>query len=221
MISLEEALLLIESENNDNNINENTIQQKTCMITKMPIKNEMQLKCGHCFEYYAIYNELMTQIKHVKNKRNCKLHKCPYCRATHNDFIPYYDIHEMKDERAKFPKGIMNIFFQNSYLNCEYVYKSGKNKNTKCNNYAHKFDDRCLCFRHHSQIMSKTNSSPSSKANTKSCVEHDPSKMCNQKCANGKFCYNKKAENTMNYCKMHYNKYIKQLNQNTIVNESK
>jgi hypothetical protein len=137
-MKLEDALLWVENEcqnqnNNDNDINEN---QELCPITKQPIVNKITLFCGHSFEYMALFKE-------TQNYR--KFHKCPYCRRVFNNYIPYYDLEELRESGEN---DYIGRYFKNEYLTCSHVFKSGKNKGKCCGKVAHKFGDHILCTTH-------------------------------------------------------------------------
>lgn len=133
-MKLEDALKWMEDNETQYN-NEECI----CPISKQPIVNNITLKCGHSFEYQNLFNEM------IKNGKNTKCHKCPYCRHVSLGFIPYYEIKTMENY-YKVKNRLNN--FNNNYLQCEHVFKSGKNKGTTCNKCAHKFSHGNYCFLH-------------------------------------------------------------------------
>ncbi len=81
-----------ETEQNDN----------LCLITLMPLtENAVTLKCGHKFNYEALYDEIYSQ-KHILHKynildqkyrkflqKNLYFLKCPYCRELQTELLPY------------------------------------------------------------------------------------------------------------------------------------
>ena len=77
--------------NNDNIVDDNNL----CLITKEILHpNHIALSCGHKFNYFPLYKEVVNQ----KNKSNngyeitkLDVHqiKCPYCRTITNKLLPY------------------------------------------------------------------------------------------------------------------------------------
>jgi hypothetical protein len=131
-----------EQKNEETNKMENL-----CLITKQPIKNKITLKCDHSFEYVALLKY------YIKSYSNFKKHICPYCRTIINGFIPYYENTKYKINEKK----IMEYFKYNTYLKCEYCFKYGKNKNTKCNNNANKYINGNYCIKHKNMMDKKMN----------------------------------------------------------------
>ena len=175
-MKLEDALKWFdEIEDNDDNI-------EVCPITKEPIINKITLSCGHSFEYYSLFNEL------IKNNCSTKYHKCPYCRTKTEGFIPYYDIPSMKNYYTV--KGRLSNF-NNNYLKCQHIFCSGKKKGQQCQKCAHQFEQGQYCFSHkckNSKIKSHDNKSKNkvqcSKILKNGC-------QCKKYCSkdNDKYCY--------------------------------
>lgn len=163
-------------------LNENETEDKNiCYITKMPIKNEIKLECGHSYEYEALHEYLIND----QDKYNT--HNCPYCRRIFPNFIPFYEtdnINKLSNEKL----------YNNTYLTCQYIYKSGKKKNTCCNKYAHKFTKGIYCFNHHNNILKKEQK-----------ILDNSNNICIQKLKNGKPCKCKIYDNETNLCKRHFN----------------
>lgn len=157
----------------------------TCYITKQPIEHEIQLKCSHSFEYNALLNHLFA------SQRNSKYHVCPYCRAKHDLFIPYYQT-----------SGIQKIkpsVFNNNYLKCSHNYCHGKNKGKQCQSPGHIFNNGTYCFKHKNIRRRKQ------KENT------DSKEICKQTLKNGKPCSCKVFDSESGFCKRHYNLKNKEL----------
>ena len=138
-MKLEDALKWMDT------IEENNVE--ICPISKQPIINKITLKCGHSFEYYNLFIEL------VKNGNSNKTHKCPYCRNIHEGFVPYYDIPNMKYYYTL--KGKLNNF-NNKYLQCQHVFCSGKKKGEQCQKCGHNFENGTYCFTHKDKKLSQT-----------------------------------------------------------------
>lgn len=174
-MKLEDALKWID--NNETLLNDDN---GVCPISKQPIINKITLKCGHSFEYQNLFNEL------IKNGNNTKYHKCPYCRNVTNGFIPYYDIESMHNF-YKLKNRLNN--FNNNYLQCQHVFKSGKNKGMNCTKCSHKFSHGNYCFLHKKIKKIKE---PQNKVKQPQCSHIlKNGNQCKKSCSkdNEKFCY--------------------------------
>ena len=148
-----------------------------CLITREPIRHEIKLKCGHCFEYSALINNLKN------TQQTFNYHSCPYCRRSFKNFIPLYE--ECLDE---IPKDInCKIFNKNDYLTCQYIFSSGKCKGEFCSKNANKYKDGIFCPSHLKQTQNKNKCS------------------CSKILKNGKKCKNKIYDVKTQLCKRHYN----------------
>ena len=168
-----------------------------CYITKQPIVYQMKLKCGHTFEYNALYSH------YRKTQMNISCHNCPYCRSCIPMNIPYNEEAlnmEHKDARYR------NSYFKNNYLKCSYQYKSGKQKNMKCTNCAHYFKRGIYCFKHEKQLANKEEKKASSKETN--------IVYCSKVLKNGNTCKCKMFDVDTQLCKRHYNLKNNQLNKN-------
>lgn len=131
----------------------NNTKDNVCLISKDPLeKNSIKLNCGHEFNYVPLYNELIVQKRYVNNLESSKLlnnqMKCPYCREITNQIIPYQE-----------NEGVYKLYGVNSpekfvmpIYKCEWLYKSGKKKNTKCNQVGGLYYNGCYCNKHIDQI---------------------------------------------------------------------
>ena len=180
--------------------NNNIPDENTCLITKLPIQNNITLKCGHCFEYNALLNNLL-QVQ----KRNNNYHKCPYCRSIYKNYIPYYEnnlnnYHDKYISNKKYyflldkNNNVNKNFFKNDYLTCSYIYKTGKNKGECCKRVAHNYSNGIYCTQHYKSEYNK-------KENNK-C-------RCNKILKNGNQCKFNVFDNNNQLCKRHYNLSIK------------
>ena len=130
--------------------NEKTIKDdtNTCLISKLPIEEEIELPCGHKYNYNHLYEHLnFTQ-------RSKKYTQCPYCRTIIKGYIPYYETECTKSVN----KNIITRQFKNNMLQCSYVYQRGKNKGKKCGCSAHKFANGIYCVKHNDQLLSNKKS---------------------------------------------------------------
>lgn len=155
-----------------------------CMITKQLIQHKMTLKCGHSFEYSALYQN------YAQNQKKFKYHYCPYCRQWFPLFIPFHE------EALSFtPKSY--TMFSNNYLTCQYVYKSGIKKGCVCARSAHVFKSGIYCTQHRNK----------KEVENRDVVVH----LCKQTLKNGKPCSCKVYDEESGLCKRHYNIKNKQL----------
>ena len=127
-MKLSDALLWAENQE---------VKDTNCLITKEPIINRITLHCGHDFEYDALLNNYLNDKKNTLFVK----HNCPYCRKKMEGFIPYYEDSHIRIDPSKFKN--------NTYLTCEYVFKSGKHKNMKCNHCANKYKRGIYCKKHY------------------------------------------------------------------------
>ena len=123
--------LLLEMIGTQENEIENE-QQRTCLISGDKLEDtHITLSCGHKFNFYNIYNEVIKQ--KCQNNYNETQHlkknqiKCPYCREVQNFLLPQVE-------------GFPIIKYVNSPLKyvkmpnyCKAVLKSGKRKGEMCN----------------------------------------------------------------------------------------
>lgn len=122
-----------------------------CLLTHQPLEqNYIKLECNHTFNYIPIYKEICHQ-KYSKNNylETCYLSineiKCPYCRNINSKLLPYIN---MPDVELK--HGVnMPIKYSMQLFNCQWKFKSGKNKNCLCNKNAYINNDNTYCANHH------------------------------------------------------------------------
>ena len=85
----------------------------TCLISKEPIVENITLPCGHSFEYFYLYEEIKVQKQRHKN-----YFKCPYCRHSYFETIPYYEIEGVeKIKNINHSKNILTLY-SCSWENC-------------------------------------------------------------------------------------------------------
>jgi len=122
--------------------------ENVCCISKEPLEDShITLPCSHFFNYVPIYNEICYQkINHPLEVLKLKPNqiKCPYCRTVFNGLLPY---HHRKDIQKKI--GINSPLKDTIPLyKCQWIYKSGKNKNIKCNVTAGLYENGFFCNKH-------------------------------------------------------------------------
>ena len=129
---------------------QDSLDENICLITLEKLTdNFITLECGHTFNYLPLYNEIVQQ-KTVYNSLETtilKLNeiKCPYCRTINNKLLPYIDISGVRlIKGVNYPK-----YYTIKLYNCEWIIKSGKNKNTACNCSAYKNNKDIFCSKHH------------------------------------------------------------------------
>jgi len=128
-MNLNDALQWFETHQEETNTCE-----ETCFITKQPIEHKITLQCSHCFEYDALYQNL------IRTQKRFNFHKCPYCRQKFDMFIPFYETNQVRK--------YVPSMFKNNYLKCSHVFKSGKKKNCPCQKDGHVFKNGIYCFAH-------------------------------------------------------------------------
>lgn len=103
-----------------------------CEIDHVELEqNHITLKCGHKFNYIAIFNSIKEHKQHKgysKSNLNTEQMKCPYCRNIQNKILPYYkNILNEKIYGVNFPEE-----FTMTNNICDHKFKSGKVCDKKC-----------------------------------------------------------------------------------------
>lgn len=187
-MKLSDALEWLESQNNDiiegkeskdvkvnEQTHEDTNKHDVCLISRQPINHPITLKCGHTFDYFNVFRELRANMKRPGIQSGFK---CPYCRTSFYNFIPYYEIDDMDSfiiNKSKYGS------FKNDILKCDYVFKSGKRKGQCCGASAQKFKVGTYCFTHRTRVEKNIN-------NTKTKTDDKTIIKCGHLCKNGKPC---------------------------------
>ena len=122
-------------------------EQKTCLLSMKPlIENYITLACRHTFNYDPLYQELLnqkTKSSHLEIKTlEVYQTKCPYCRHITNKILPYIDGYN-RVRGVNFPEK-----YSMSLYTCEWVFKSGAQKNKLCSKSAVISDHGVLCNAH-------------------------------------------------------------------------
>lgn len=178
-------------ENKEKNLN-NEKDNNLCLITNEVLDNtKIMLPCNHSFNYLPLYKEICKQKHNYNNLEIRKLRtyqiKCPYCRLVIDNLLPYLDIEGVESTRYVNSPSKYS-FFPN---NCEYVFKSGKNKGTQCGK-------GCIdlyCKKHINNNLVKKESVNEDKNVCEVILKYGKNK--------GKKCCNKIFENS-GYCKRHF-----------------
>lgn len=141
----------------DDNDNDNDM---CCLITKSNLGiNFVKLPCGHTFNYKALINEFISLKEPNKYKRH-KLKQrtsiCPYCRQIHEGLL----LHIPDEAGEKQICGITttNYNYAIPHRDCEYIYKTGKNKGLLCQSkHAFITNDSTFCKKHRQYSLKKQN----------------------------------------------------------------
>lgn len=153
--------------------------QLECLITRQQIEHEIKLKCGHSFEYIALFRNLKA------TQSTYNHHSCPYCRTSFKNFIPFYE--KCFDHSL----GKKTIFFRkNDYLTCSHTFVSGKRKGQTCEKYANLYKVGCYCPIHF-------------KKQTNAKTQTNPSFQCSEMLKIGRRCRNKTQDGKTKLCKIH------------------
>tara|TARA_B100000963_G_C22373287_1_gene556867 strand:- start:116 stop:721 length:606 start_codon:yes stop_codon:yes gene_type:complete len=170
-----------------------------CLISQDLIENPInviKLPCGHTFDYKNLFNEIRNQ-KFYFYKIDCQniksnTIKCPYCRKVFDKLLPYHEIDNI--DRIKYincpNKNIMHIH------QCEWKYKSGKNKDKLCSCPANFYKIGHYCETHYKSVMKKNNELQTNKC----CAILKFGKR------KGMMCGCNIKDNNFKYCKKHLNK---------------
>ena len=140
------------SESDDEDCNE-----KKCLITKQPLTyNNITLGCGHAFNYIPLLKEINTQ-KTVNNPLNVTFLyvneiQCPYCRKVHPELLPFI-------KTDNYPRPIKGVTAPKKYcmnkFSCQWAFKSGKKKGTRCGKPGYETENGVYCCTHHKSIKPK------------------------------------------------------------------
>lgn len=136
---------------------------ETCLISHLPLnENIITLNCGHKFNFYHIYQEVIKQKSsktRTLDQSVMKLKKneffCPYCRKLQQELLPHVKSSSMK---INFVNGVNSpLVYCMPYNKCEHVNKSGKNKGNKCDCLALISNGKTLCNKHSVIFNKKSN----------------------------------------------------------------
>jgi hypothetical protein len=121
-----------------------TKHDNSCLITGLTLnlENSIKLECGHTFGYEALFNDIQeskygNSYKYNHTKLRDHQLRCPYCRQIQDCILPYYP-----DVIKKRVRGVNYPFNWGMGKNeCNYPFKSGKNKGEFCGKKCHR--DKC------------------------------------------------------------------------------
>ena len=146
----------LNKELNDNNINS---EKQHCLLSNNILEdNYITLDCSHSFNYLPLYNEICEQ-KNFNYLESTLLSlneiKCPYCRSITPKLLPYIPYPDVI-----YKKGVNSPSKHCMFLSsCNWVNKSGKNKNAKCCKNAYKLSRGTYCNYHHNIIKNSEKTS--------------------------------------------------------------
>jgi hypothetical protein len=104
-----------------------------CLLTHEPLNDtHIKLSCNHSFNYKPLYDEVVIQKKKSNNLEVTRLRtneiKCPYCRVIIPNLLPFIpSIGLQKIHGVNWPHK-----YCMKYWDCEWLFKSGKNKGKPC-----------------------------------------------------------------------------------------
>lgn len=141
---------------NEINNSDSDDDMNLCLIHSTPLtKNYITLPCNHSFNNEPLVDAVIHQ-KSTNFLNVLKLGKhqiqCPYCRTIHNKLLPFIpsEKHPVPIKNVNSPETLCMDFSP-----CEWVYKSGKNKNKRCCSNGYEGDRGIFCKKHH-KMMEKT-----------------------------------------------------------------
>jgi hypothetical protein len=145
---------LEESDNED--------ECESCLISHLPLnENNIVLNCGHKFNLYDIYQEVIkqkTSKSRTLDQNLMKLKKneffCPYCRKLQQQLLPHVKNPSMK---INIVNGVNSpLVYCMPYYSCEHINKSGKNKGKNCDCPALITNGKKLCNKHNNIFNKKS-----------------------------------------------------------------
>lgn len=118
-------------------------EDNKCLITNENLNdNNIELNCGHKFNYEALYNEVVYQkTRKLLDNAQLKINevKCPYCRNVTSKLLPFYKYYPVKQVRGvTSPEEYCMKIYE-----CEHV-KNGK----KCTKSGCKTENGIFCNKH-------------------------------------------------------------------------
>lgn len=132
------------TEDYDNNI---------CLITGEKLEyNFITLSCKHSFNYKPLFSEIVGQKTLFNPQETLQLNlnqiKCPYCRCITHSLLPQIpDIYPGLVKGVNSPKR-----YCMKHRECEWVFKSGKNKSKTCGKDGYDCSHGSYCRSHRNLI---------------------------------------------------------------------
>jgi hypothetical protein len=113
-------------------LNTSPTEHDKCLISNGNLEiNHINLKCGHKFNYSALFHEIKYQKTLTNNLEIQKLSqnelKCPYCRTIQKGLLPSRENYN-NVIGVNWPKK-----YQYKAFDCAYIFLSGNKKDTSCN----------------------------------------------------------------------------------------
>lgn len=194
----------IDFYNELNNIDsDNEDEENQCLLTKIPLdKNHIKLSCGHAFNFEPLFKEVCNQkcksgTLHLEiNKLAYNEIKCPYCRQKQDKLLPHVKLNNDMNyiSGVNGPESLCMEFHK-----CNYMFKSGKNKDNNCPKPAYHDVSGCYCKSHHTTMIKKH--ATTIKVECKTCIA-----VLKSGKRKGEVCGGKIKDETSEYCKRHTSK---------------
>ena len=184
--------------------------ENCCLLTNLPLdKNRIKLPCNHEFNFLPLYNEVLhqkmkTPTSHLNmDKLAFNQIKCPYCRQKSEFLLPQVRL----NKNMIFYPGVNSPEqLCMDFHTCEYIFKSGKNKNNYCSKTAYYDAAGCFCPAHHI-TMDKKNKKTSSSSKPTIISNNENIVLCNVILKYGKRmgqeCGSKTCTDNTQFCKRH------------------
>tara|TARA_B100000073_G_scaffold305655_1_gene274964 strand:+ start:269 stop:955 length:687 start_codon:yes stop_codon:yes gene_type:complete len=156
--------------------------QKTCLLTHDVLSdNHITLPCDHSFNYKPLYDEIVMQKRNHNHLETTRLRvnelKCPYCRTIHKKLLPYICCPGVqKVSGVNYP-----LRYSMKFWDCEWVFKTGKNKGNACPLAAQHTGYGYLCLKHY---KSKHKAFVNPIKSNKTTKTSEPIPTTKQKCSN-------------------------------------
>jgi hypothetical protein len=148
-LSIEDAQLLFNEIVNDSVTTSDVVDgEAVCLISHKPLgSNTVTLPCGHKFDYEAL---LLDHIAFKKANHSISNKRCPYCRQTYEETIPYRpDLLKTKARYINYPCDI--CFVQHECVHSE--------DGVSCSiNATIPVGDKFACFRHYKSELKRMDS---------------------------------------------------------------
>ena len=192
-----------------------------CLLTNLPLdKNSIKLSCNHEFNFLPLYKEVVQQKTRTNSsylntdKLAYNQIKCPYCRQKTENLLPHVRLNKDMSfiSGVNTPESLCMKFHT-----CNYLFKSGKNKDNCCSKQAYFDVEGCFCSTHHAYALkqkqknaSKMINQPTSVKNTNNNEPSAPT-LCKAILKTGKragqSCNSKIICNNDQFCKRHLSKH--------------
>jgi hypothetical protein len=178
---------------------DNEADNEVCLLSgQMLDYTRVKLPCGHCYNYYPLYKEVLQQKRTFVPTEIIRLGyneiKCPYCRTIFPKVLPFIEMTHINNIRGVTSKtdSAFNLF------PCSQIIRSGSKKGLMCGK-------RCLVI--NNDDYKCTRHMKSKKGKTCNCQQTCQAILKTGK-RKGELCgvNIKNTENTEIFCKRHQKK---------------